>query len=231
MTTTVADEIKVTRGGGKTGPGKPGGRPEPPSPDSGEWPPGYSRAEEGRPAKYRIGIWVAMASILMLFMALTSAYIWRQTQGGDENTRDWLPLAMPGVLWISTAAILLSSGTLEMARRCLRRNRYEGFRTAITTSTVLGIAFLLLQVMAWKQLAAQGIYISTNPHSSFFYLLTSLHGLHLLGGLVALGFVTVAGLRLRIGLRSRTAVEVTTTYWHFMGGLWVFIFVLLFFFR
>ena len=98
-------------------------------------------------------------------------------------------------------------------------------------TTLLGVAFLAGQLIAWRQLAGQGIYVDSHPHSSFFYLLTSLHALHLLGGIIALAYITIAGLRLRISLRRRTVVNVTAIYWHFMDGLWVYLFLLLFFWR
>jgi cytochrome c oxidase subunit 3 len=138
---------------------------------------------------------------------------------------------MPVVLWFNTALILISSLSIELARRALKRNDYARFRVWIAVTTLLGIAFLAGQIIAWRQLAGQGIYVDPHPHSSFFYLLTSLHALHLLGGIIALAYVTIAGLRLRISLRRRTVVNVTALYWHFMDGLWVYLFLLLFFWR
>ena len=176
-------------------------------------------------------MWVGLASILMLFIALTSAYIVRGVPGLSGGDSDWLPIAMPRVLWLTTGVLILSSVTIELARRDLKRNEYSGFKRWISLTTVLGVAFLAGQLMAWQQLTAQGVYINSHPHSSFFYLLTSLHGLHLLGGVIALGYVTVAGLRMRIGFKRRAAVDVTTIYWHFMDGLWIYLFGLLFFFR
>ncbi|MGH8866357.1 MAG: cytochrome c oxidase subunit 3, partial [Burkholderiales bacterium] len=183
------------------------------------------------PQKYRIGMWVGLASILRLFIALTSAYIVRGVPALSGGDSDWLPLDMPRVLWFTTGMLLLSSVSIELARRALKRNEYAGFKRYISLTTLLGVAFLLGQVMAWRQLAAQGVFINSHPHSSFFYLLTSLHGLHLLGGVIALGYVTVAALRMRIGFKRRTAVDVTAIYWHFMDGLWIYLFGLLFFFR
>jgi cytochrome c oxidase subunit 3 len=142
-----------------------------------------------------------------------------------------VPLDVPLVLWIDTVILLASSVTIELARRALKRNQYEPFRRWISVTTLLGIGFLAGQIIAWRQLAGQGIYVDSHPHSSFFYLLTSLHGLHLFGGVIALAWVTIAALRLRIGMRKRTMVEVTALYWHFMDGLWIYLFLLLFFWR
>ena len=227
-TTLTADvNIKPGLGAGKPGPGGPRDS-DPPEKD---WPPGWTHEHAIEPQKYRIGMWVGLASILMLFIALTSAYIVRGVPALSGGDSDWLPLEMPRVLWITTAVLLLSSVSIELARRALKRNEYEGFKRWISLTTLFGVAFLAGQLLAWKQLTTQGVYINSHPHSSFFYLLTSLHGVHLLGGVIALGYVTVAALRMRIGFRRRAAVDVTATYWHFMDGLWIYLFVLLFFFR
>jgi cytochrome c oxidase subunit 3 len=234
MPTTLAADVNIKpglgAGGGKFGPG--GGDPfDSDSPGSREWPPGWTSDDAIEPEKYRIGMWVGLASILMLFIALTSAYIVRGVPALSGGDNDWLPLEMPRVLWLTTAVLLLSSVSIELARRALKRNEYAGFKRWISLTTLFGVAFLTGQLMAWKQLTSQGVYINSHPHSSFFYLLTSLHGVHLLGGVIALGYVTVAALRMRIGFKRRTAVDVTAIYWHFMDGLWIYLFGLLFFFR
>jgi cytochrome c oxidase subunit 3 len=176
-------------------------------------------------------MWVGLASILMLFIALTSAYIVRGVPALNGGQDDWIPIQMPPVLWLNTVVLVLSSVSIELSRRALKGDQYGRFKTWIGLTTVLGAAFLAGQLIAWRQLAAQGVYINSHPHSSFFYLLTSLHGVHLLGGVIALSYVTVAALRMRIGFRRRAAVNVTAIYWHFMDGLWIYLFVLLFFFR
>lgn len=176
-------------------------------------------------------MWVGLASILMLFIALTSAYIVRGVPALSGGDSDWLPLAMPRILWVNTAVLLLSSVSIELARRALKKNEYGRFKGWISLTTLFGALFLVGQLIAWRQLAAQGVFINSHPHSSFFYLLTSLHGVHLLGGVIALAYVTVAALRMRIGFKRRTAVDVTSIYWHFMDGLWIYLFGLLFFFR
>lgn len=234
MGTSVTGDIRVKRGGTGAGPGDqgPGGNDGPgdKGPGGPDWPPGWSREDAITPAKYRIGMWVGLASILMLFVALTSAYVVRQGKITDEGP-NWEVIAMPPLLWLTTALLLASSVSLEVARRSLKRNRYDRFKNWILLTTILGALFLVGQVIAWRQLAAQGIYVNSNPHSSFFYLLTSLHGLHLLGGVVALAYVTSAAVRMRIGFKKRNAVDVTALYWHFMDGLWVYLFLLLFFWR
>lgn len=179
-----------------------------------------------------IGMWVALSGILMLFTALTSAYIVRAGLSDD-----WRPLVMPRMLWLSTILILASSISLEVARRCLKRERDQAYSRWLLLTVVLGIGFLAAQMLAWQELVAQSIYIATNPHSSFFYLLTGTHGVHLLVGIMALDYLLLRVWRPRRLPRSealqkqQTAVDVVGIYWHFMGGLWVYLFVLLFVWR
>jgi len=180
--------------------------------------------------RYRIGMWVAMASILMMFTALTSAYIVRS---GSSN--DWQPLATPRVMWLSTALIIVSSITLEIARRKLKGGFLSAQRVWLLASFALGVAFLLSQLFAWRQLVGQGIYVSSNPHSSFFYVLTATHGVHLVAGLIALLFMSM---RRRVSsanemqiAKSQAAADAMTLYWHFLDVLWIYLFVLLFFWR
>jgi len=181
-------------------------------------------------SRYRIGMWVAMAAILMMFTALTSAYIVR-----SASANDWQPLKMPRILLLSTLLILVSSGTLETARRKLKDAAANAHRRWLLLTVALGLGFLVSQLLAWRQLVRQGVYVSSNPHSSFFYLLTATHGVHLLGGLVALAYLS---LRTRARqenelavVRRQGAADAVTLYWHFMDVLWLYLFVLLFFWR
>src|SRR6185436_16368866 len=176
------------------------------------------------------GIWVGMASILMMFTALSSAYIVRAA-----SSSDWQPLVMPRILLLSTALILVSSGTLENARRKLRDAASRAYKSWLLLTVLLGLAFLGSQLLAWRQLVRQGVYVASNPHSSFFYLLTAAHGVHLLGGLIALGYLS---LRTRASredpsavAKSQAGADAVTLYWHFMDFLWLYLFVLLFFVR
>ena len=166
----------------------------------------------------------------MLFTALISSYIVRSASGND-----WVPIAMPKVLWLSTSLILISSVTMEISRRSLKALNDAGYGRWLIVTVVLGLGFLGSQLMAWRQLVRQGVYIATNPHSSFFYLFTAAHGVHLLGGLVALSFLMLRTTRKRDTaegeLRRVGAADAATIYWHFMDGLWIGLFLLLFFWR
>jgi len=179
--------------------------------------------------RYRIGMWVALASIAMLFTALSSAYIVR---AGSSD--DWVSIAMPKVLLLSTALILISSYTMEIARRNLKASLVSGYSRWLLITTVLGLGFLASQLVAWKHLARQGVYLSSNPHSSFFYLLTAVHALHLGCGLLALIFLWVRSTMMSAGKvapRRQAAADAVTIYWHFMDALWIYLFLLLFLWR
>ncbi len=178
------------------------------------------------PEAYRLGMWFAIGGILMLFIAFSSAYIYR-----SGLSFDWQPMPLVPILWFNTVVILASSATLEWSRRMLKRDEIRLLDRGLTLTALLGVVFLSGQVLAWRQLSARGIFLASNPHSSFFYLLTGAHAVHLLGGLVAIFFLLAGAFRRKYSARQNTAVEVTTTYWHFMGGLWVYLFMLLFLWR
>jgi cytochrome c oxidase subunit 3 len=225
MATTVTGTKPVTKsgfGGGRKS-GGPNGNGSPRR-NGHSFTPGFS------PSRYRIGMWVGMASILMMFTALSSAYIVRAA-----SSNDWQPLTMPRILLFSTALILVSSGTLEAARRKLKNLTSDGYRLWLILTVTLGAGFLVSQLLAWRQLVGQGIYVSSNPHSSFFYVLTAIHGVHLLGGLIALLYLSFrrrAPKENELAVaKGQAAADVVTLYWHFIDVLWIYVFFLLFFWR
>lgn len=171
---------------------------------------------------YVTGIVLGLAAILMFFLALTSSFVVRK---GLSN--DWAPLSLPPVLWVNTLVLVASSLTLELGRRGLRRGVQAEFRRWWSLTTAMGLAFLVGQVLAWRQLVQAGVYMATNPSNSFFYLMTGAHGVHLLGGVVALLFLGFRRWDERPGMRPATAAKVAGIYWHFMGVLWVYLFLLL----
>lgn len=175
-------------------------------------------------------MWVGLASVTMMFTSLSSAYIVRSSAAND-----WIQLPMPRVLLASTVFILASSVTIEVARRKLKAALTKAYAQWLFVTVILGIAFLALQLFAWRQLAAQGIYVSSNPHSSFFYLLTGAHAVHLAGGLLGLGFLWLRSRRIAdetAQLEKRQAsADAVSIYWHFMDALWIYLFLLLFLWR
>ena len=229
-TVTGTERLKVKKGigtgGGPRGPKKLGGNGSGGPKRGGN--DGFSPQDS--PERYRIGMWIALASILMLFTALTSAYIVRAGTGND-----WRPIAMPRMLWVSTAVILLSSVTISIALRALKRKDHQGYKRWLLLTVVLGLTFLATQLLAWRQLVAQQVYVATNPHSSFFYLLTAVHGVHLLGGIFGLDYLLLRTWRktaeAKSEARREAAASAVALYWHFMDGLWVYLFLLLFLWR
>jgi len=202
-----------------------GGGPTPPAGGGGDGDDGKKRRRPGGPPspnRYYTGIALGIVSILMFFMALASAFLVRRGTSGD-----WIPVHLPTLLWLNTLALIASSFTLERARRLLSRLNLSGFRKLWTVTTGLGALFLIGQLVAWRQLVAQGVFMASNPASSFFYIFTAAHGLHLLGGVGALLYVLVRKFEnTRIALP--TAAEIASYYWHFMDGLWVFLLALLY---
>jgi cytochrome c oxidase subunit 3 len=175
---------------------------------------------------YRLGVLVGLASIVMLFTSLTSAYIVRAAV-----TNDWVPLPVPRAIWVSTAIILISSVSIELARRAIRHDSASAYSRWLGVTGVLGLGFLISQLMVWRQLARQGIYIATNPFSSFFYLLTAAHGVHLAGGLFALIILLVVHQTRRQTFSAPKQIALADSvslYWHFMDALWIYLFLLLF---
>src|SRR2546421_3013315 len=181
-------------------------------------------------SKYKIGMWVALAAVTMMFTALTSAYIVRA-----NSSNDWRPIEMPRLLWLSTALIVASSISFEIARRALKRGKGSLYNRWLMLTVMLGLAFLASQLMAWRQLVAQGIYVASNPHSSFFYVLTGAHGLHLLGGILGLDYLLLRswrrGYEEHAEEKRRAMANSVALYWHFMDGLWIYLFLLLFLWR
>ena len=214
MPGTVTQEIEIMDAGHGESPPPPAGGDD----DGGSG--GGGAAAVPRRA-YFTAISLGLAAILMFFMALTSSYIVRKGLGGD-----WQPVRLPGILWLNTLVLLASSASIEVARRKHSEGETEAFRNWWALTTGLGIVFLVGQLVAWRQLATGGVFLATNPASSFFYLLTAAHGLHLLGGIVALFYVPFRAWH-RSRITQSTAAELTSIYWHFMDGLWVFLFLLL----
>jgi cytochrome c oxidase subunit III len=174
------------------------------------------------PNRYYTGIAIGIVSILMFFMALASAFLLRKGTSGD-----WIAVRIPALIWFNTFVLLLSSATLEVARQKLAKNDPAGFKNFWLITTVLGVAFLVGQVVAWRQLNHQGIYLASNPASSFFYIFTGAHALHLVGGVAALIYVALRDFDTAKITRS-VAAEVTSYYWHFMDALWLFLLALLY---
>jgi cytochrome c oxidase subunit 3 len=227
-------ELPPTSGGGDDGHGGGG------SPDYGQ-----------RLRRARLGLAVGITPVIMLFVSFTSAYIIRQGLPTlDEQTNkyvhDWLPVNLPWVLLLmNTVVLLISSVTMEFARRHITREAAlapvksipgislgdEKSFPWLGLTVVLGLGFLFGQWMAWKELAYRGFFLATSPSSSFVYLLTGTHAIHLAGGVLALLYAASTALMRRPVEARRIVVEITAWYWHFMALLWIYVFLLLEFAR
>ena len=185
---------------------------------------GGGGGNDGRGADRRAsftGLFVLLAASTMVFAALTSAFVVRRGLSDD-----WTSMPKPNILWVNTAILLASSFVLDLSRRALKAGNRSRFNLWWSSGTVLGILFLVGQAFAWRELKNAGVFIASNPSSSFFYVLTASHAFHLLGGVTALVYVDVQALRLRLGPAKRTAIDVTAIFWHFLDGIWLFLMLL-----
>jgi len=223
----------------------------PPARDAGDYGSGDGSPDFAtRLRRARLGMCVAIAGIVMIFVSFTSAYFVRQglptlDPRTDALVHDWIPVRLPKLLLINTCVLLVSSLTMALARRRVAREAvlvrggsfpgtsvgHEPRISWLTLTVFLGLSFLTMQWLAWRELAARGFYVDTSPSSSFVYLLTGMHGIHLLGAVLALLAAGAAPL-LRRPVDSRLIIlDVTGWYWHFMALLWIYIFCLLEFAR
>jgi cytochrome c oxidase subunit III len=213
MPGTLVDDVEIIDAGH-------GGGTTPPAGGDDDGDSSGSRRPVPRRA-YFTALQLGLAAIVMFFMALASSYIVRKGLGVD-----WQRTPLPPVLWFNTAILLASSATISVARKKLEGGEREAFHSWWWVTTGLGLLFLAGQIIAWRHLAAAGMLLATNPSSSFFYLLTAAHGAHLAGGILALFYVIFRPWS-RSRISQSTAAELASIYWHFMDGLWIFLFALL----
>ena len=170
----------------------------------------------------QLGLWMFLATVTMLFAAFTSAYLVRQ--GGD----DWNRVDLPRILWVSTLFLAASSVAIERARQSADQRRWTDASAAMAIALTLGVAFLAAQAMAWRSLMAAGVYLAATPHSSFFYMMTGVHALHVVAALLVLlwgAIRTWDGTCRRDLPRWRQVMSRCRTFWHFLLGVWIYLFV------
>ncbi|HEX7016352.1 MAG TPA: cytochrome c oxidase subunit 3 [Cyclobacteriaceae bacterium] len=177
----------------------------------------------------KFALWLFMASVMMIFAALTSAYIVRQAEG------NWMVFDLPSLFWINTGVILLSSVTLHWGYLSAKRDDLGTVKLAVGITTLLGVGFLLGQWFAWEQMVAANVYLVGDRASavsgSFVYVISGLHGLHIVSGIVFLLIVLVAAFRYQIHSKNLTRMEMCLTYWHFLDALWLYLFLFMLFNR
>ena len=178
------------------------------------------------PPAAKLGLWMFLAVIGSLFTLLLSAYSMRLGMA-EMGMAGVPPPPVPKVLWLNTGLLTLSSAALEWARSAARRGRMDGVKLGLLAGAVLAFAFLQGQLLAWQQLRAEGYFLVTDQASAFFYLITGVHGLHLLGGIAAM-VKAVARMRHGAGLAQvRLSVGLCATYWHFLLLVWLLFFTML----
>lgn len=169
----------------------------------------------------KFALWLFLVSIVMLFAAFTSAYIVRRGEG------NWLDFDLPALFNYTSAIIVLSSITMQWAYVSAKKDNLDTLKITLFITTVLGIAFLVGQWYAWVDLVEKDVYFVGNPSGTFIYVLTGVHGLHLISGVIFLIIVLISSFRYKVHSKSLLRIEMCATYWHFLGALWLYLFFFL----
>ncbi len=170
-------------------------------------------------------LWLFIVSIIMLFAAMTSAYLVRRAEG------NWLEYDIPAIFYYSSVVLIVSSITMHWAYVAAKKDKFNSLRIAITITFVLGAIFLYMQFQGWINLVQQNVFFVGNPAGSFMYIFTGLHGFHLISGLVVLIVALIAAFRFRIHAKSMNQIEIAAVYWHFLDILWLYLFFFLVYFH
>ena len=191
----------------------------------------YDEIQSQPKDKFRIGMWFLLMVVLMTFGGLIGAYIVIAT----NKELEWKPFALPVQVWISTFLIFASSLTYQVSNKALQSGKQLKAKNWLLATTVLGGMFIASQILAWFDLVRRGVYMASNPYAGFFYILTSVHALHVLGGILVLGYILLRTWNATSNddeLEKRQSVsKAVGLYWHFMDGLWIVLFVLLGFWK
>ncbi len=169
----------------------------------------------------KFAMWLFITSIVMLFAAFTSAYIVRQAEG------NWLYFELPNLFWTNSAILIISSATMHWAVLSARKDNLSMLKIAISITTVLGLTFLVMQVWAWQELVVNGVFFAgseSNPSGSFLYVITGMHGVHIVSGVVFLLIALYSVFTYKIHSKNMTRLEMCATFWHFLDILWLYLF-------
>lgn len=175
----------------------------------------------------RVGLWIGLGSITMMFVALTSAYIVRRSAG------NWMDFRLPNMFFISTVVILLSSVALEMSYRAFLVKKAQVYRLWLVLAAILGIGFCVTQVLGWQQLEHIGVPVNGNPSGSFIYAISGLHVAHVVGGILALGIALYHAFSLPffVSDERKNRFKMVLQYWHFVDILWIYLLIFFLVFR
>jgi cytochrome c oxidase subunit III len=166
-------------------------------------------------------LWLFIVSIVMIFASLTSAYVVKQSEGA------WLIFDLPQAFVYSSIVVLLSSATMQWAYWAAKKDNLSQIKIAVGATLALSLVFLIVQYLGWGQLVDQQVFFVGNPAGSFIYVLTGLHAFHLAAGIVFLIIVLISTLRFKVHSKSMTQIEMCTTFWHFLSGLWIYLYLFL----
>ncbi|MGN7719859.1 cytochrome c oxidase subunit 3 [Chitinophaga sp. 22620] len=176
-------------------------------------------AQKNKIHPHKYSMWIAMASITMMFIGFTSAYVVKRAQA------NWLSFELPQVFYVSTVLILLSSLTIYLAQRQFKARNMSAYKQLISVTALLGIAFAVCQVIGFADMKNHGLPLNSTVSASFIYVIVGTHVLHVLGGVVVLMVLFVRAFRTRIRTYSAVPIEVASTYWHFVDGLWLYLLI------
>lgn len=169
----------------------------------------------------KFALWLFIVTVVMIFAAFTSAHIVRQADG------DWLIYDIPPMLWITSGIILASSVFMQWAYVAAKKDKLEQVKLALSITSILGLAFLYGQFQAWGQLVDAGVFFVGNPAGSFMYVFTGIHAAHLISGVIYLLYMLISSFKYKVHAKNMLNMDMCTTYWHFLGGLWIYLFIFL----
>jgi cytochrome c oxidase subunit III len=169
----------------------------------------------------KFALWLFMVTVVMIFASLTSAYIVRQSEG------NWLEFDLPSIFYYTSGVIVLSSIFLHWAYISAKKDDLASLRIGMVVTSILGLAFLIGQWYSWVALVDKEVFFVGNPAGSFLYVFTGLHALHLISGVIFLIIVLISSFKYRVHSKNLDTMEMCVTYWHFLGGLWLYLFMFL----
>ncbi|MFC5625840.1 cytochrome c oxidase subunit 3 [Algoriphagus winogradskyi] len=169
----------------------------------------------------KFALWLFLVTVVMIFAALTSAYIVRQSEG------NWLEYDLPTIFWYSSGIVVISSICLQYAYSAAKKDNFVGLRAGLSLAVLFGIAFLVSQWYSWVALVDENVFFVGNPSGSFLYVFTGLHAVHLISGVIFLIIVLISTYRYKVHSKSMDTLEMATTFWHFLAALWLYLFMFL----
>ncbi|MCS7004543.1 MAG: cytochrome c oxidase subunit 3 [Cytophagales bacterium] len=173
----------------------------------------------------KFALWLFLVSVIMIFASMTSAYIVRMSEG------NWLYFELPTMFYYSTCIVILSSVAMHWAYVAAKKDNFFHIKGGLIATAVLGITFLYLQIKGWEQMVAMSVYLVGNPSGSFVYVITGLHGLHIVSAIIVVLFTLVSAFRMKIHAKNMLQISMCATYWHFLGILWIYLFVFMLIYR